>query len=56
MELLRTRRSLDLGAAATDSAPRLSTDWLYGEARGKMFGVLEQSLIHISEPTRLALI
>jgi hypothetical protein len=41
MELLRTRRSLDLGAAATDSAPRLSTDWLYGEARGKRFGVLE---------------
>jgi len=41
MEFLRTRRSLDLGAAATETDPRLSTAWLYGEARGKMFGVLE---------------
>ncbi|MBM9530648.1 hypothetical protein JWG42_10860 [Desulfoprunum benzoelyticum] len=41
MELLRTRRSLDLDGAATAPDRRLSTDWLYGEARGKMFGVLE---------------
>ena len=40
MELLHTRRSLDLGAA-TEPDPRLSTAWLYGEARGKMFGVME---------------
>jgi len=41
MDILRSRRSLDLGAAATEPDPRLSTDWLYGEARGKMFGVME---------------
>ncbi|HSO10286.1 MAG TPA: hypothetical protein VLR45_09880, partial [Desulfoprunum sp.] len=41
MDLLRTRRSLDLRGTAPDLEPRLSTDWLYGEARGKMFGVME---------------
>ena len=41
MELLRARRSLDLRPAITHPDPCLSTDWLYGEARGKMFGVLE---------------
>lgn len=41
MDLLRSRRSLDLRGAAPDHEPRLSTDWLYGEARGKMFGVME---------------
>jgi len=41
MDLLRTRRSLDLDGAVPDPDPRLSTAWLYGEARGKMFGVME---------------
>jgi hypothetical protein len=41
MEHLRRYRSIDLSADRGKADPRLATDWLYGEARGKMFGVLE---------------
>ena len=41
MAHFRRHGSIDLTPGATRSDPRLATDWLYGEARGKMFGVLE---------------
>ena len=41
MEHLRRHRSVDLSAGEKATNPRLATDWLFGEARGKMFGVLE---------------
>lgn len=41
MEHLRRYRSVDLSAGTTRPDARCGTDWLYGEARGKMFGVLE---------------
>jgi hypothetical protein len=41
MEHLRRHQSVDLAAGTKEADLRLATDWLYGEARGKMFGVLE---------------
>jgi hypothetical protein len=41
MRLLGTRKSLDLFSSPETCDPRLATDSLYGEARGKMFGVME---------------
>jgi len=41
MEHFLRHGSIDLAPEKNRSDPRLATDWLYGEARGKMFGVLE---------------
>ncbi len=41
MRLLGTRKSLDLFSPPEACDPRLATASLYGEARGKMFGVME---------------
>ncbi len=41
MESLTDCGTIDLFSGTSRSAPALSTDWLYGPARGKMFGVLE---------------
>lgn len=41
MELLAEYGTIDLFPTTSHSAPVLSTEWLYGPARGKMFGVLE---------------
>lgn len=41
MELLADCGTIDLFSGTSHNAPALSTDWLYGPARGKMFGVLE---------------
>jgi hypothetical protein len=41
MRLLGSRQSLDLWSSPEARDPRLATDSLYGEARGKMFGVME---------------
>ncbi len=41
MELLADRGTIDLFSGRSPGTPALATDWLYGPARGKMFGVLE---------------
>lgn len=41
MTLLEDRRTIDLFSSSTDPDPRLATDSLFGEARGKMFGIME---------------
>lgn len=41
MGLLEDRGTVDLSATSTNPDPRFATDPLFGEARGKMFGVLE---------------
>lgn len=41
MRLLADRGTIDLFASRSSSDPALSTDWLFGPARGKMFGLLE---------------
>lgn len=41
MELLDGRRTIDLFSGRPPDQPDLATDWLFGPARGKMFGVLE---------------
>ena len=41
MRLLEDRRTVDLFSASAEPDPKFSTDSLFGEARGKMFGILE---------------
>ena len=41
MNELRETHRIDYQTPATHADPRFSTDYLYGEARGQMFGVLE---------------
>lgn len=41
MQLFADRRTIDLFSGMPSSEPTLTTDWLFGPARGKMFGVLE---------------
>ena len=41
MHLFSERTSIDLFPVRTHSDPALSTDWLFGPALGKMFGILE---------------
>ncbi len=41
MELLAGCGTIDLFSGTSSGAPALATDWLFGPARGKMFGVLE---------------
>lgn len=41
MALLTERATIDLFSGPSLSAQALSTDWLFGPARGKMFGILE---------------
>ena len=40
MKQLDSKKRLDLQSADEEADPRFSTDYLFGEARGKMFGVL----------------
>lgn len=41
MLILEDRQRIDLASPDTEADPRFSTDYLFGEARGQMFGVLE---------------
>jgi hypothetical protein len=41
MELLANHATIDLFAGRAVELPTLTTDWLFGPARGKMFGLLE---------------
>lgn len=41
MKLLADCGTIDLFSGISPGAPALTTDWLFGPARGKMFGVLE---------------
>ncbi len=41
MELFRIKQRIDLESPAHKADPRFSTDYLFGQARGKMFGILE---------------
>jgi hypothetical protein len=41
MKFFAEHGTIDLFSGQTPSAPALSTDWLFGPARGKMFGVME---------------
>jgi len=41
MHLFSERTSIDLFSEGRQSDPALSTDWLFGPALGKMFGILE---------------
>ncbi len=41
MRLLADRATIDLFAGRAVELPTLATDWLFGPARGKMFGLLE---------------
>ncbi len=40
MQILEDKKRIDLKITDDKSDPRFSTDYLFGEARGKMFGVL----------------
>ncbi len=52
MELLAERATIDLFADRPVGLPALATDWLFGPARGKMFGLLE-CLLPDGTPTYL---
>ena len=41
MRMLADRGTIDLFSAGPAADPALSTEWLFGPARGKMFGLLE---------------
>jgi hypothetical protein len=41
MDLLADHRTIDLFSSQSPLGAKLTTDWLFGAARGKMFGVLE---------------
>lgn len=41
LKMMENNRSIDLATQVAHRDPKLTTDYLYGEARGKMFGVLE---------------
>ena len=41
MQELKGKRRIDLAAEDSNADPRFSTDYLFGRARGQMFGVLE---------------
>jgi len=40
MQLLETHKRIDLHVSAAEAEPRFSTDYLFGAARGQMFGCL----------------